>query len=353
MNAHRTAQNRREAAGETDALVAEYAALAAAEPDNPDLLYLLGRLKGPDGVADFARAIALDPRHPGAHLGRGYQQLVRGEVAAALDDLDLAAAADGDPLNAAGVRDLAAWATGDARAIRGVAPRPSDVESLDELRTAMQAEAVRAGSAAKAPLAFGVGFAAADGAVEWDLAEDLLEHRGLDARAAGRTLSGRRGLRRGRRGAHACGLRGGGRSGRWPVSGPRRLVRRGAEEDAAAALSALDGAGGPESFGLDVLLPTVALAVTRGVDPGAAGEAVAEQLAADGDTAPLAAALDPSATLDFATLFDAEVLPAGKLPLLLIAATNHPELADDARALARKLNGDPRWPHLLYAGLLK
>ncbi len=41
------------------------------------------------------------------------------------------------------------------------------------------------------------------------------------------------------------------------------------------------------------------------------------------------------------------------VPLLLIAAANHPPLADDARALARKPNGAPRWPHLLYADLLK
>ena len=100
-------------------------------------------------------------------------------------------------------------------------------------------------------------------------------------------------------------------------------------------------------------MPTVALATARGVDPGDAGAQVAEQLAADGDTSPLAAALDPAAALAFATLFDAEVLPAGKLPLLLIAAVNHPDLADDARALARKLNGDPRWPHMLYATLLR
>lgn len=353
VNAHRTAQNRREAAGESDTLVAEYAALVDAESENPDLHYLLGRVSGAAGVAHFERAIALDPRHPGGHLGRGYQRLVRGEAASALDDLEVAAAADGDPLSAAGVRDLAAWATGEPRAIRGVAPRPTGVESLQELRIALQAEAVRAGDAGGAARAFGIGFAAADRAVEWDLAEDLLETEGWTpdqlkerfvadaAYAAGdpqpmRTVFGA--------GDDPAG-------GLYPA--PDAWYAAVLAGDAAAAMSALEAGGGAEVFGLDVLLPTVALAATRGVDPGAAGLAAAERLGSDPDTAPLAAALDPSAGLDFATLFDAEVLPALKLPLALIAAANHPTLANDAYALGGKLNGDPRWPHLLYADLLK
>ena len=353
VNAHRTAQRRRAFAGETDTLVADYAARLAADPDNPDLLYLLGRVKGPAGLADFERAIALDPRHPGAHLGRGFQRLVSGEVADALGDMEIAAAADGDPLNAASGRDLAAWNTGDPRVIRGVAPSPADVEDLDELRTAMQAEALRAGNTEETALAFGIGFTAADAAVEWDLTEDLQANEGWTTAQLEERFHADAAYVLGDTGPMRAVFGSGDDPGGGLYPAPDVWYAAVLNDDAAAALLALDDAGGPEIFGLDVLLPTVALATARGVDPGAAGTALAEQLTADIDTRSLTAALDPAATLDSAALLEAEALPAIKLPMLIIAAANHPELAGDAGVLARKLNGDPRWPHLLYADLLK
>ena len=351
LNLHRMDQNRREASGEAKAdLLTEYEALLVSEPDNPDLHYLVGRVRpvgGGEGMGDFDRAIALQSDHPAAHLGRGYLRMVHGAFEDAADDLEVAAQFEDDPLGAWPVYEMALWGTADGRRVRRETGLAVTADNLFDMRASLMAAALATEEAQVSRRDFDAGLMSSSTAMDVDLAEMMAEENMTEEGLFNHISADA---------AYVLGDSAPMRALYAQEDMPPNFLypARGAwyaavlQGDAAAAVAAVD-----EDADLDVLLPTLALLAAHGENATAMVDATVELLSADVDNAPLAAVFDSEASLDFATLNNAEVLPHLKIPLLLIAAENHAILASEARSLAKKLNGDPRWPHLLYAELLK
>ena len=79
---HRTYQ---ELSGrESEALTARYDALLAADPENPDLLYLRGRVDPAGGSTYVTRALAIDPKHRYSRLARAFDAMTRADFASAV-----------------------------------------------------------------------------------------------------------------------------------------------------------------------------------------------------------------------------------------------------------------------------
>lgn len=88
---HRAYQNLHLTRADEGALLAQYDRLLAAEPENPALLYLRGRI-GLEGAVLFQRALQLDPTHSYASFALGYDRLAVGDAAGARPLLATAAA---------------------------------------------------------------------------------------------------------------------------------------------------------------------------------------------------------------------------------------------------------------------
>ncbi len=84
---HRGSQNLRQRAGQGEELLAEYRALLRADPNNPDLLYLVGRIppRSSRALPYVDRALKIDPNHACSLRGRSYHMMSLGRFAEARD----------------------------------------------------------------------------------------------------------------------------------------------------------------------------------------------------------------------------------------------------------------------------
>jgi tetratricopeptide (TPR) repeat protein len=92
----------------------EYDTILEAEPEDPSLIYLRGRLENHTSQAMpyFDRALAVSQKHPYALYAKGYCHLTRGEFDVALDLMKQATASSNEPTFQLGLRGTQ-FATGD------------------------------------------------------------------------------------------------------------------------------------------------------------------------------------------------------------------------------------------------
>lgn len=155
MRWHRAYQDLRRAAGEEEALRAEYAACAATAPQDADLRVLVGRIAGdPDqALADYRAALALDAGCAFAHYGVAVHLFRRADYAGARTHAEAACRArprDGD---LAHLRYLVRCAQGEWAALarefgQAQAAAPTSLSLFERRQEALlasgQAEAARA-----------------------------------------------------------------------------------------------------------------------------------------------------------------------------------------------------------------
>jgi tetratricopeptide (TPR) repeat protein len=93
---HRMYQTASDWSGKGESLTAEYDAMLTKEPDNPDLLYLRGRIEpfGVDSAKYYDRAIEKSPNHGFTWWSKAYLLSAAGRFEEALEAIDKAIAAD-------------------------------------------------------------------------------------------------------------------------------------------------------------------------------------------------------------------------------------------------------------------
>ncbi|MEZ4316147.1 MAG: hypothetical protein R3F61_01530 [Myxococcota bacterium] len=102
---HRFCQSARQSVGDATVL-GDYRALAESHPDSAPYHYLYGRiLPGDDAIAEYDRAIALDPAFARAHLAKGYHLFTHhGDLPAAARSYE--SALDLDPMLVGDIRPM-------------------------------------------------------------------------------------------------------------------------------------------------------------------------------------------------------------------------------------------------------